>query len=131
MLNPRIAVTGGRDYEDRAYVWRRLNEFEAEYGQIAEMAEGEARGVDTFCREWAIAAGVPFKPYKADWDRYGDAAGSIRNIEMLEDFKPDYLLVFPGGVGTTHCSRQARKHNIERVFYNQSDDLFADAVAWG
>ena len=84
--------------------------------------------MDTFARQWAEAAGVPFRPYEADWDRYGDAAGSIRNEEMLADFKPDYLLVFPGGTGTTNCTRHARKMKIERVFYN---DIALDPLGWG
>lgn len=133
----RVCVTGGRDWKDKAYVWRCLNRFEREYGEIIQLGEGEATGVDTFAREWAEAAGVPFKPYPADWERYGDAAGAIRNGEMLMDFDPDYLLVFPGGTGTTNCMRQARKLKekgklkVERVFYNEIGDAFADATRWG
>ena len=127
----RVAVTGGRVWKDKAFVWRGINRFEERWGQISALAEGEATGVDTFCRLWAERAGVPVIPYEADWDRWGDAAGSIRNEEMLEDFKPDILLVFPGGTGTQHCTRTARKMAIERVFFNLHDDPFADATAWG
>ena len=125
----RVCVTGGRDWQDKRYVWRCLNEFERDHGEIIELGEGEATGVDTFARKWAEAAGVPVKPYPADWDRYGDAAGSIRNAEMLGDFLPDYLLVFPGGTGTTDCTRKARKMGIERVFYNEVKMM--DFGAWG
>jgi hypothetical protein len=124
-------VTGGRDWKDRPFVWRSLNWFETNLGEIAEMGEGEATGVDTFCRNWAEAAGVPVTPFKADWDRYGDAAGSIRNEEMLDQFQPDVLLVFPGGTGTQHCTRAARKRAIPRVFFNLTDDPFADVGKWG
>lgn len=127
----RVCVTGGRDFTDRTFVWRGLNRFEAERGEIIELGEGEARGVDTLCREWAEAAGIPVRKYAADWDRWGDAAGSIRNGEMLRDFRPAALLAFPGGIGTADCIRQARKLKIERVLFNLTDDPFEDAATWG
>jgi hypothetical protein len=127
----RVCVTGGRDFTDKAFVWRCLNEFEQTYGEIIELGEGEATGVDTLAREWAEAAGVRVRKYAADWERWGDAAGSIRNGEMLADFRPSYLLCFPGGTGTANCIRQARKMKIERVIYNLTNDPFEDALRWG
>jgi 8-oxo-dGTP pyrophosphatase MutT (NUDIX family) len=128
----RVCVTGGREFDDRAFVYRNLNEFHAsEHGPITELGEGEARGVDTLCREWAEERGIPVKPYHADWERYGDAAGCIRNGEMLEDFKPDFLLVFPGNTGTTNCAKQARKLKIERIFFDLGLDRFEELTRWG
>ena len=128
----RVCVTGGREWKDWRYVWRCINQFEREYSvEIVELGQGEARGVDTFAKKWAKAAGVPTKDYPADWDRYGESAGGIRNGEMLEDFRPDYLLVFPGGTGTSDCTRKARKMKIERILYNEPVDTFAEAAKWG
>lgn len=128
----RVCVTGGREFKDREFVYQRLEEFHAgPDGPITELGEGEARGVDTFAKEWAEYRDIPVKPYEADWDRYGDSAGTIRNGEMLDDFKPDRLLVFPGNTGTTNCAKQARKKGIERVFFNLDLDLFEEASRWG
>jgi hypothetical protein len=52
---------------------------------------------------------------------------------MLDDFQPDYVLVFPrGGPGTTDCAKQARKKGFERVFINDSRlDPFEELSRWG
>lgn len=127
----RVAVTGGREWKDRRFVWIGLNMFETRYGQIEHLAEGEARGVDTFARQWAEKAGVLVAKYPADWDRYGDAAGNLRNEEMLLDFKPDILLTFPGGTGTQNCVRHARKMGIPRCFFNEPATLLESVAKWG
>jgi hypothetical protein len=130
----RVCVTGPRDEEDKAFVWAALDEFhQSAKGPITELAQGEARGVDRFCKEWAEARGIPVKPYAADWDQHDEAAGAIRNGEMLDDFQPDFLLVFPrGGPGTTNCAKQARKKGFERVIINDNRlDPFEELSRWG
>ena len=127
----RVCVTGGREWSDEAFVWNALNFFEATHGQIGRLGHGAARGVDTFSANWSKRAGMEPVPYEADWIRYGDAAGSIRNEEMLDHFKPDVLLVFPGHVGTRHCTGAARHRGIHRVFFNPPGDPLADLLAWG
>lgn len=130
----RVVVTGPRDEKDKEFVWSALDEFDqSEMGPITELGQGEARGVDRFAKEWAEARGVPMKPYPADWDQHDEAAGAIRNGEMLDDFQPDYVLVFPrGGPGTTDCAKQARKKGFEREFINDSRlDPFEELSRWG
>jgi hypothetical protein len=61
----------------------------------------------------------------------GIAAGPVRNSVMLEDFKPDRLLCYPGNVGTTDCARKARKLGIERDFCTPVRDIFEQAGEWG
>lgn len=133
----RVCVTGGRDFNDLGFVWSHLDTFHnlpkamGGEGPITELGQGEARGVDKLCKAWAKANGVPTKDYEADWARYGDEAGTIRNGEMLDDFKPERLLVFPGGDGTKNCAKQARKKKILRTYFNLTDDPFEDALNWG
>lgn len=129
----RVVVTGPRDEKDAAFVWDMLDRFhESDRGPITELGEGEAKGVDTFAKEWAEDKNIPVKPYEADWDQHDEAAGTIRNGEMLDDFQPDYVLVFPrGGPGTTNCAKQARKKGFERVFIDDDLDPFEALSRWG
>lgn len=57
------------------------------------LIEGEATGADIMARQWAGGAGIPVERYPADWDRYGKAAGPIRNAQML-DADPDLVIAF-------------------------------------
>lgn len=127
----RICVTGGRAFNDLGFVWSSLDAFNYTHGPISELGHGDADGVDNLCKLWAEYNDVPHVPYPADWDTHDLAAGTIRNGEMLDDFQPQYLLVFPGGRGTTNCAKQARKKGIKRMFFHLSDDPLEEAKKWG
>lgn len=116
----RICVSGGREFEDEAFIWENLDRLYAEQ-EIYEIGFGCARGVDRFAWNWAKERGIRWKRYVADWGRLLRAAGTIRNGVMLKDFCPDLLVVFPGGAGTTNCARQARKMTIPREFIEYED----------
>ena len=49
-----------------------------------EIVSGTARGVDRVGEIWAEANGIPITKMPADWNKYGKAAGYIRNSEMAE-----------------------------------------------
>jgi hypothetical protein len=50
---------------------------------IGEVVSGKARdGADVCGDRWAVARGIPVKPFPADWDKHGKVAGFMRNEEM-------------------------------------------------
>lgn len=53
-------------------------------------------------------------PYPADWDRYGQKAGPIRNTRMINDGRPDVVWAFTHRLdgGTADCVNKARKAGI-------------------
>lgn len=74
---------------------------------------GAATGADAHAAKWAKDAGIPDRPFKANWYPNGfgkldKSAGPIRNQQMLDDGKPDLVVAFPGGVGTADMVRRAR-----------------------
>lgn len=95
----RVLVFGGRDYNDRDYVWRVLSYFHEE-DPFSVLIHGGATGADTIAGEWARANGVREVKMLADWKKHGKAAGPIRNTRMLTHGKPDVAVGFPGGRGT-------------------------------
>jgi hypothetical protein len=107
----RIVVTGGRDYADSEFIDVALTELHIRSG-IEELAHGAASGADYLCGLWARENAVPVKPYPANWGRYGNSAGPIRNGFMLDDFKPDAVVAFPGGRGTRGCMRAAEARSV-------------------
>ena len=116
----RVLVTGGRKYQDRRMLFEVLDYCSAKNDEITLVIEGGASGADTLAREWGQARYVPVLTMFADWQKYGKAAGPIRNGEMLEKAKPDLVIAFPGGVGTENMIKQSHEAGIE-VFMGDTD----------
>lgn len=126
----KLGVTGGRDFFDTRFIWTTLDALHRD-NQITELGSGCATGLDEIALNWAHRHDIPWRCYHADWVKYNDGAGAIRNSVYLEDFWPDFLAVFPGGRGTTDCARKARKMEIERDFFLPEADPFQEAKRWG
>lgn len=101
----RVVVTGGRDYCETERTFAALDALH-ERTPITVLIEGEAPGLDVRAKAWAVRRGVPYEAYTANWDAHGKAAGGIRNQQMIDEGKPDYGVVFPGGRGTADMRRR-------------------------
>lgn len=79
----------------------------------AVVIEGEARGADSLARDFALERGLEVERFPARWDEHGRAAGPIRNLQMLEEGHPDYLVYFHDNLaqskGTAHMVKSALK----------------------
>ena len=85
----KVIIAGGRDFDNK----QMINEAMAQLNiLVTEIVCGDAAGADTLGAVWANENGIPVKHFPADWDRYGSAAGSIRNKQMAE--YADYLVAF-------------------------------------
>lgn len=83
---------------------------------ISALIQGGARGADRSAAECARGLGIKVVTVPADWRTHGKAAGPIRNQRMIDDFKPDLVLAFPGGRGTADMVSRARAAGIEVIF---------------
>ena len=110
----RILVTGGRDFDDENFLFTTLDQLHHEE-HITQLIHGAARGADSLASDWANLRGIKSLPCPANWKLFGRAAGTLRNKQMLEDFKPDLVLAFPGGSGTRHMIGIAQKAGIRVV----------------
>lgn len=104
----RILVTGGRHYADIATAREVLSAYKNEDVTIVQ---GGALGADTLCVAVAKELGFSIETHPADWGKYGNAAGPIRNQEMV-DLGADMCIAFPGGRGTEDCLRKAEQKGI-------------------
>lgn len=112
-----VIVCGGRDYNDRTRVFAKLDELAPSF-----LIQGGARGADDHAAAWAEQRGVASLRMTPDWDRYGRAAGMIRNNEMLmkliSNAAAGYdvaVVAFPGGKGTANMIAIAKKRNINVI----------------
>lgn len=104
----KAIICGGRTYSDLEYLETSLDHC-LKWWKLSVIITGGAKGADTLANQWATKRGLRVCVLFADWDKYGKAAGMIRNKLMLEE-KPDVVIAFPGGTGTENMitiSRQA------------------------
>lgn len=88
----RVIIAGTRTFEDREKIFAVLDYLHSLYGFTAVIS-GLARGPDTIGKEWAEERGIPVECCAADWKKYGNAAGIIRNSQMANEAGPSGRLV--------------------------------------
>ena len=59
------------------------------------VVSGNARGIDRSGEDFAQFYGVPYEIFAANWERYGRAAGPIRNKQMA-DIADTLILIWDG-----------------------------------
>lgn len=106
-------ICGGRDFTDEAMFGNAIGDLIRLRGLPSKIIEGGAKGADRMARTWAGQKAIEVKTEEADWNKYGKAAGHIRNQAMLDKYKPDFVVAFPGGKGTASMIDKARKAGID------------------
>ena len=105
----RVLICGDRDWVDRDLIHSWIEQLQ-EWG-VDSIIEGEARGADTIAREEAEKLGIEVEKFPAEWNRFGRAAGPIRNRQMLDE-NPDLVLAFHDHIefskGTRNTLTEAR-----------------------
>lgn len=110
----KVLVCGGREFGDAAFIHAELDRLHEQY-LFNTVIEGDARGVDRIAGEWTCAKALELVVFPADWKNEGRHAALIRNERMLREGKPDLVIAFPGGGGTSHTCWQAGKLGIPVV----------------
>lgn len=93
----RILICGDRFWTDGAFLADLVATLVAECGPF-HLIEGEAHGVDRLARDAAVAQGLSYTAYPAQWDAMEEqgiprlAAGPIRNTQMLREGTPDLVV---------------------------------------
>lgn len=94
------------------YGWITEPSEDGNYLPLAHVISGKAKGADTLAIDWAVVNWLTWDEYPADWEKYGKSAGYIRNQQMLDEGKPDYVIAFPGGAGTKNMKERAIKAGV-------------------
>lgn len=111
----KILITGSRVYGN--------------YGKVKEaivnsgatiVVHGNAKGADTLAKDVCFQRGLDERRYPANWDKYGKAAGSLRNQQMIDEehkaSEPiELVIAFPveGSIGTYDMINRAKKAGIK------------------
>lgn len=109
----RVAIVGSRDYPNLDEV----REYVMSLPDDTIVITGGARGVDQTAELAARARGLTVVVHEAEWQKYGKAAGPMRNKVVVEDC--DRLVAFWDEVtpGTKNAISQASKSGkLDKVF---------------
>lgn len=108
----RVLVCGGRRFTDFKKLCRILDQVHQKR-PITCLIHGDAPGADSLAGRWATLRGIPVVPYPADWEAHGRShAGRMRNFTMLHVGRPDLVVAFEGGTGTTDMILQSKRAGI-------------------
>lgn len=110
----RALVCGGRKFKSPMLLDRVLSKLHAKR-HFSLVIHGAASGADTLAGLWAKANGIPVLSFPADWTRYSNRAGPLRNQQMIDEGKPDLVVAFRGNVGTSDMIRRAKRARIEII----------------
>ena len=111
----RVLVCGGRDFNDYNLLSSYLVELFVKSLLVPEdvtIISGHARGADKLGEQFANANECKLSIFPADWEKYGKGAGHIRNQQMIDEGKPDLVVVFQGNRGTVDMIRRAKKAGL-------------------
>ena len=116
-VTKRILVTGSRDWPDYDAVLQAIREAIQDADDVV-IIHGGARGADDIADRVCEELDLPTEAYPAQWEKYGRAAGRLRNKAMVE-LGADVCLAFPFGPsrGTRHCMREAKRAGIPVINY--------------
>lgn len=100
-----VIICGGRNFTDYNTLRDELNNIHERLGMEIIIHGAETNGADGLADKWGRLKGLLVIPIPAWWQRYGNAAGPIRNGIMMKLLKiipteRRAVIAFPGGHGT-------------------------------
>lgn len=113
----RVLICGGRTFNNYDVFMGHVISIQSKYGNFKTIIHGGANGADR-CASLFANSPTDRKEeicFPADWDKYGRAAGPIRNQRMLDEGKPNLVIAFPGGRGTADMVRRATAAGIKVI----------------
>ncbi len=108
---PKIAFTGGLDFNDHRLIWDRLDKVHAKHPDMVLLHGGSPKGAELIAAKWANTRKVPQIAFKPDWTKHAKAAPFKRNDAML-NVLPIGVMHFPGTGIQDNLADKARKLGI-------------------
>ena len=110
-VGPKVALTGGLDFNDHHLVWNRLDKVHAKHSDMVLLHGGSPKGAELIAAKWATNRKVPQVAFKPDWSKHAKSAPFKRNDLMLT-MMPIGVIVFPGTGIQDNLADKARRMGI-------------------
>lgn len=102
----KVAIVGSRDFNDYSQLHLIMNDLGKMF-LIDGIVSGGAKGADHLAEIYAGMYEIPITVIKPDWDKFGKAAGMIRNGEIIK--AADFVVAFWDG------KSKGTKNSIDRA----------------
>lgn len=109
---PKIALTGGMDFNDYQFIWDLLDKVHTKHPDMVLIHGKSPKGAEFIAGKWADTRKVPQIGFAPDWTRHGKSAPFKRNDAIL-DILPIGVIVFPGTGIQDNLADKARKLGIK------------------
>ncbi len=103
----KVIIAGDREFTDYLLLYNWVHAVNKMWA-ISEVVSGGARGTDKMGERWAKEHGTPVKVFPADWKRYGNTAGPLRNAQMGDYGHALLAFVAPSSKGTVNMMKIMR-----------------------
>ena len=121
-----VLVSGDRHWSDKEFIKNALRGIgTVSLGReesIEAIFEGGATGADALSHEVGDELGIPVFELKANWAKEGNAAGPIRNAQMLKFGHIDLVLAFHDDIehskGTRDMIDKAIRAKVRVILYS-------------
>ena len=110
-VGPKVALTGGLDFDDHHLIWDRLDKVHAKHSDMVLLHGGSPKGAELIAAKWATNRKVPQVAFKPDWSKHAKSAPFKRNDLMLT-MMPIGVIVFPGTGIQDNLADKARRMGI-------------------
>ena len=114
MKTKTLVVAGTRTNTNYALLKRHLRIYKQQIPNL-KIVTGCARGTDALARRYAQENNLRLQVYKAEWNKYGRAAGPIRNKEMAATADCALLFWDNKSRGTKSMITELRKIGVQAI----------------
>ncbi len=110
-VGPKVAFTGGIEFNDTQAIWTQLDKDRAKHPEMVLLHGGCPKGAERIAACWADKRKVPQIVFKPDWTRHGKAAPFKRNDQLLAVL-PIGVIAFPGSGISANLADKAKALGI-------------------
>lgn len=106
-----VEVVGPRTITIKSAVWGVLDRAHR-HKSIAALVHGGTPGVEQLAGEWATRLGLRVEVCRGNWVRDEEIAVLQRNGRMLQEYRPDGVIIFPGALFGDDLEARAKAARI-------------------
>lgn len=92
-----VVVVGGRTFTSRVAVWGAMDRAHR-HKPIGTVVHGGTPGAEQLAGEWATHIGLRVAICRGNWVQDEEIAVLQRNRRMIEEHRPDGVIILPGAV---------------------------------